>query len=102
MRVDKVFGALLVVMALGVFANVMQHSWTSTIISGAMLGGIVTFQWWGYWLAMIGAGLSLFIAAMAFIAARSLGGGSVIALLIPFALYSFVLVVLYTRRDRFD
>ena len=102
LRADKAFGAMLALMALVVAVNLLTASWFSAFISGAVLWGIITFRWWGYLLAMVGAGIGAFIAAMILVAFLRAGGGGASWALLPLATDCFVLVVLYTRRDRFD
>jgi hypothetical protein len=93
---------MLALMALVVAVNLLTASWFSAFISGAVLWGIITFRWWGYLLAMVGAGIGAFIAAMILVAFLRAGGGGASWALLPLAIDCFVLVVLYTRRDRFD
>lgn len=105
MRADKVFAALLVLMGLETLLNLGRGSITGALISGAILWGVLTLQWWGYLLAMglsivylvvmVGAVLAAFFLRPA---AALLGG---VILLAPIAVTVFVIVVLYTRRQHF-
>lgn len=95
-REDKLFAVLLVLMALEMvlaFANGNNFGGSLVLI---LLWGIVTFTWWGYWIAMISAGLAVF-QGLLFL----LPGAGIFALLfiVPNA---FVLWVLYQRREMFD
>jgi len=95
-RQDPIFGALLILLALGVVSNVLSGDLLGMIITAVIFWGIVTFRWWGYWLAMVLTGLGL-----AFSLPLLLGGPSAGAL-IAVGIQVFTLAVLYTHRDRFD
>jgi hypothetical protein len=101
-RADKVFASLLVLLSLGVFFNVLGQNWFGVILGGAVLWGIVTFQWWGFWLAIIGAGLGALMSLVMFIALAAAGTGFAVFAAPSFLIDAFVLIVLLTRRDRFD
>jgi len=98
MRHDPLFGALLVLMALNVVGGLVGQSWFRAGIGGLMLWGILTFRWWGYWLAMLLAVVGL-VGLVVIMAAAGIAG---LVLLIPVAINAFVITVLYRRRDCFD
>jgi hypothetical protein len=97
LRYDPVFGAVLVLLALNVVLLLLTQRWFGMVLAAAMVWGLVTFRSWGYWLAIAGVGMNLVLGLL------MLAGGTSSALsLIPLAINGFVLVVLFTRRDRFD
>ncbi|MFB3883014.1 MAG: hypothetical protein ACE149_17240 [Armatimonadota bacterium] len=117
MRGDKLFAAVLVLKALEVLLALMGHRWVSLAISGLVFWGIVTFRWWGFWIAVIGAafgamgGLLLMLGSMAIMglaavasqaSAAVLGGAAGALGLLALAINGFVLWVLWTRKDMFD
>jgi hypothetical protein len=66
-----------------------------------VLWGVITFQWWGYWMAVAGAGLTTLLLAGVFVGSLTIGQ-PLWWVLLPLAIYAFVLWVLYTRREHFD
>jgi len=103
-RADPIFGCLLFLMALNVLANALSGSVLGILISAAMLWGVLTFQWWGYLIAMVSVGLSLFgnVVSLVRLLARSATFGGLAWVLLFLAIDVFVLIVLYTRRQHFD
>jgi len=118
MRGDKLLGVVLGMMALQVLLALLAHRWISLAISGLVLWGLVTFRWWGFWIAVIGAGfgalggLMLMLggavaimggATALFDASATVLGSAAGALgLILLAINGFVLWVLWARKDMFD
>jgi len=98
MRYDPLFGAVLGLLALNALLQAVMQAWFSAVIAAAMLWGIVTFRSWGYWIVMVGAGLGV-VGGVAMLAFAE--GGRHWRALAPVAINAFVLIVLYTRRDRF-
>ncbi len=96
-RTDKMFGALLVLRALGIVIDIVTGAWTGAIIGGIVLWGVVTFRWWGYLIAMLGAGSGVFYGVL-----FMFSGGLGVTSLIGLAVNAFVLWVLYSRKDFFD
>ena len=97
LRYDPLFGGVLVLLALTVVLLFLTQRWFGVMLAAATVWGLVTFRWWGYWMAMAGAGMSLGLGLL------MLGGGASSAVsLVPLAINGFVLIVLFTRRDRFD
>jgi hypothetical protein len=113
-RAEKALMAVFALQALNVVLAVVSGDHFRIILSGLTLFGLATFQRWGYWLTMIGASLGLVLmlfAALAAFGIMAIGfGGSegmqiasraAVFAIATAAIYVFVLVVLYTRRDRF-
>ena len=102
-RLDPVFGALLGLLALAVLVNAASGDMFGVLLWAVILWGVVTFRWWGYLLAMLVAGVAVAVELIFLLVALSRG---VLALLplVGFGLAAslFTLIVLYTRRDRFD
>jgi len=98
-RADPLFGVLLGLISANVLLQLLGQSWLGTAVAGAILWGVVTFRWWGYVLGMFGAGIGVLLGLAFAIGAR--GEGSLSAIILV-AINGFALVVLYTRRDRFD
>ena len=99
MRYDPLFGAVIVMLAASAVWQVVSGSWTGAILAAAMFWGLVTFRWWGYLVVMIGAGMGL---AFGIIGVAITRAALHWAVLLPVAINAFVIVVLFTRRDRFD
>jgi hypothetical protein len=99
---DKLFTAVLLLMALDVAVAALGGGSVSVLLAIARLWGVLTFRWWGYWLAMIGAGLGALLWLPIFLAAASTGGATGALWILPFLFDCFVLYVLHTRRDSFD
>jgi len=97
LRYDPLFGGVLVLMALTVVLLFLTQRWFGVMLAAATVWGLVTFRWWGYWLAMGSAGMNLVVGLLILA-----GGASSAVSLIPLAINGFVLIVLFTRRDRFD
>lgn len=106
-RADKLFAAVLVILALQVLVGFMAGSLFSAIIGGLIVWGVLSLQWWGYWLALLGALVGLLVsAAWAGIGmAAAIGTGTVGLGLIYFAVSAatnlFIALVLFTRRQHF-
>ena len=105
MRADKLFAAVLVLMALVALMNLAGGSILGAAIAGAILWGVLTLQWWGYLLAMALSTVNLVVMVMALLTVafrnpKAAMAGSV-ALSVPLAITVFVMVVLYTRRQHF-
>jgi len=102
-RLDPVFGVLLGLLALDLLINVVAQHWFGIVLSAAILWGVVTFQWWGYLIAMVLAGLGLVGGLIGLTAALAQASGLWVAVMaFPLAVNLFTLIVLYTRRERFD
>jgi hypothetical protein len=101
LRADKALGAVLVLMTLSVVLNILTGAVLAALFSFAVLWGVVTFQYWGYLLAMFGAGLGLLRSAGPLLG-RHHEGPIAAWLLASAAINAFVLWVLYTRRESFD
>lgn len=99
LRHDPLFGAVIVMLAGSAVWQLVMGSWTGAILAAAMFWGLVTFRWWGYLVVMIGAGMGL---VFGIIRVALTGAALHWAVWLPTAIYAFVIVVLYTRRDRFD
>ena len=102
-RLDPVFGVLLGLLALDLLINIVAQHWFGIVLSAAILWGVVTFQWWGYLIAMVLAGLGLVGGLIGLTAALAQASGLwVVVMAFPLAVNLFTLIVLYTRRERFD
>ena len=105
MRADKVFGALLVLMALEAAAELAWGSWPGAIVSVVILWGVLTLQWWGYLVAMALTTVKLAVVVMWLIAIwvrhPANAAAESLVLVVPIAIGIFVLFVLFTRREHF-
>ena len=54
-RADKVFAAMLAILAFQVLMAFLGASILGAILGGVILWGVLSFRWWGYWLALLGA-----------------------------------------------
>ena len=99
------FGGLLALLALGLVRALLVRSFLDIVLCAAILWGVLTFQRWGYWLAMVLSGLALFAGGELALLAGAVGILAHPVLLLGLALalgpYLFTIIVLYTRRDRF-
>lgn len=112
LRRDKLFGAVLVLIALQVLAALVRHKWAWAVISAFVLWRLVTFRRQGFWAAIIMAGCAVtagVLLTVLFVAAASSGlnaGTTVLAQLAALlgftAANGFVLWVVWTRKDMFD
>jgi hypothetical protein len=106
-RADKLFAAVLVILALQVLMGFMAGSIFGAVIGGLILWGVLSLQWWGYWLALFGALVGLLVsAAWAGIGmAAAIQSGTVGLGLVYFAISAatnlFIALVLFTRRQHF-
>jgi len=104
-RADKVFGALLVLMALETLGELARGRWFGALVSAIILWGVLTLRWWGYLVAMALSAMSLAIMVMLLVALSIRDPGHAAAgslvLLLPMAIAGFVLFVLFTRREHF-
>lgn len=103
-RADRVFAALLALLALDLLLPLLSGYPVSTIISAATLWGVVTFRWWGYLLAMLSAGLNALLLGV-FAAALAGAGYRGLDLIWAPAIVTvnvFLVLVLFTRRQHFD
>jgi len=91
---DPLFAVVLGLLALDVLVSLSAGSVIGAILPAAVLWGVYTFCDWGFWLAMIGAGFGLLMAVL------SLAQQPVTALVWG-AVFLFVIVVLYRRRELF-
>jgi len=104
-RGDKVFGALLVLLALNTFFLFASGRFVTTAISAGILWGVLTLQRWGYTMAM--ALSAFFLAVMvgaviaAWAASPEAGPAVVVGMSVPMAVMAFVVATLYTRREHF-
>jgi hypothetical protein len=106
-RADKLFAAVLVILALKVLSSFMMFSVLGIFLSGAILWGVLSLQWWGYWLAIIFSLLDLLFALlmMASGMTSAMQSGMIDLMLIGAAWRAganmFVVLVLYSRRQHF-
>ena len=106
-RADRLFAAVLVILALQVLVAFMAGSIFGAVIGGLILWGVLSLRWWGYWLALLGAlvGLLMSTAWAGIGMAAAVGTGTVGLGLIYFALSAatnlFIALVLFTRRQHF-
>jgi hypothetical protein len=98
---DKLFTAVLLLMALDVCTAGFGGAF-SVVLALIKLWGVLTFRWWGYWLAIIGSALGALLWLPTFFAAAATGGLTGALFLLPFLSNCLVIGVLYTRRDSFD
>ncbi len=96
-RTDKLFSVVLILIAMQTVVAVISGAWMSAVFSGILLWGIVTFRWWGLWIAAIGAGFGVMNGVM-----LMLSGSLDLPGLVGLAINGFVLWVLYSRKDLFD
>ena len=92
---DPLFAVVLGLLALDVLVSLSAGSVIGAIPPAAVFWGVYTFCSWGFWLAMIGAGFGLAMALL------SLGAQPGTAAFWA-ALFLFVIIVLYRRRELFD
>lgn len=106
-RADKLFAAVLVILALKALSSFVMFSALGILVSGAILWGVLSLQSWGYWLAMIFSLLDLLWAltmlGMGMAAATQSGAMSLMLILGSWRLLAngFVVLVLYSRRQHF-
>jgi hypothetical protein len=106
-RADKLFAAVLAILALELLVSLLSCSVIGVIISGAVFWGVLSLQWWGYWLAIILSLLGLLWAlvglAIGMVSAIQTGtiGLLFIYPAISAAGHVFILLVLFTRRQHF-
>lgn len=106
-RADKVFAAMLAILALQVLMAFLGGSMLGAILGGLILWGVLSFQWWGYWLALLGALFGL-LASVSFIGlgmASAIQSGTIGLGLMYFEMSAatnlFIALVLFTRRQHF-
>ncbi len=61
---DPLFAVVLGLLALDVLVSLSSGFLLFAVISGAVFWGVYTFQDWGYWLALIGAGFGVLMALL--------------------------------------
>ena len=101
-QADRLFEIALALLALLLLISLLSRSLVGIVIATAMLWGIVTFQWWGYLMAMIGAGLNVFTWLVFFIISLGHPRGPSLFSLFTLAINIFILAVLYSRREHFE
>jgi hypothetical protein len=106
-RADRLFAAVLVILALKVLSSFMIFSIVGMVLSGAILWGVLSFQWWGYWLAIIFSlldllfGLSMLGSGMATATQTGMIDLMLIGAVWRVVANMFVVVVLFARRRHF-
>ena len=106
-RADKLFAAVLVILALKVLSSFVMFSVIGIFLSGAILWGVLSLQWWGYLLGIIFSLLDLLFALLVVGIGMSAAtqSGMIDLMLIGAAWRTlanmFVVVVLFTRRQHF-
>ena len=103
-RADPALAALLALMAIAALASLLRLDLLGAIVGGAILWGVLTFQWWGYFIALAFAAISV-LGCVAVIALGIVKGAGLAALFTlgpTLAVGIFAIVVLLRRRDRFD
>lgn len=102
-RADPALAVLLALMAISALASLVRGDLVSAMIQGAILWGVLTFQWWGYFIALALAALS--VVAGVGIVAVAIAGGAGLAATVAFGptvvVGVFTLIVLLRRRDSF-
>ncbi len=107
-QADKVFAAMLAILALQVLMAFLSASILGALLGGLILWGVLSFQWWGYWLALLGAlfGLLASVSSMGMGMASAIQSGTIELGLIYFAMPAatnlFIALALFTRRQHFD
>jgi len=107
-RADKVFAAMLAILAFQVLMAFLGASILGAILGGVILWGVLSFRWWGYWLALLGAlfGLLGSVSFMGLGMASAIQSGTIGLGLIYSATSAatnlFIALVLFTRRQHFD
>lgn len=91
---DPLFAVVLGLLALRVLVALSSGGLIFALIPAAIFWGVYTFQDWGYWLSLIGAGFGLAYSLL------SLGEQPGLALFWS-ALFGFVIVVLVRRKEYF-
>lgn len=91
---DPLFAVVLGLLGLDVLASLSGGSIVAAIIPAAVFWGVYTFQDWGYWLAMIGAGFGLTFSLLSLKSQPSTA-------LFWVALFLFVIIVLARRKEYF-
>ena len=106
-RADKLFAAVLVILALKVLSSFVMFSVIGIFLSGAILWGVLSLQWWGYLLAIIFSLLDLLFALLVVAGGMTsaIQSGMIDLMLIGAAwrmlANMFVVLVLFTRRQHF-
>ena len=102
-RADPALAVLLALMAISALASLLREDLVSAMVQGAILWGVLTFQWWGYYIALALAALSV-VAGVGIVAVAIAGGAGLAALFTlgpTLAVGVFAIVVLLRRRDSF-
>jgi len=106
-RADKLFTAVLAFLALQVLLAFLRVDILGLILSALILSGVLSFRWWGYWLALIGALLGLLVSlsyiGLGMVSAIQSGtvGLGLILFTVSAAVNLFIALVLFTRRQHF-
>jgi len=90
-------------MAVSALASLLRGDFISAMIQGAILWGVLTFQWWGYFIALALAALSV-VAGVGIVAVAIAGGAGLTATVVfgPTVVVGvFTVIVLLRRRDSF-
>ena len=103
-RADPALALLLALMAIAALASLLRRDLFGAIVGGAILWGVLTFQWWGYFIALAFAAISVLgcVAVIALGIVRGVGLAALFTLGPTLAVGVFAIVVLLRRRDRFD